>query len=188
MNKLMLSTSLLGAICLTSACQHHPSWEAGLQRAEALAEVEANPAVGVFEDAVDPLPEPQPLTRVWVFQVSGVGAVGDSELDHHLAVLLTDLGQWQYIEHIEVIGHTDDQGTEEYNQRLSVARADRVAERLIIAGIDEQIIAHKGQGELQPVADNATGPGRADNRRVEIRVTGLGPWPEDSELALLPEN
>jgi OOP family OmpA-OmpF porin len=142
--------------------------------------------------AADPLlPTPpvalaQPLTRVWVLSVAAVGATADPDLEQQILELREQLGQWHYIEWIEVIGHTDSLGSEDYNQQLSVQRADRVAEQLILAGFDERSIAHIGVGESQPAADNGTQQGRADNRRVEIRVTGLGPWSEDAEVALAP--
>lgn len=186
MNKCMITTVLCGSL-ITMACQHDPAWQASEQRSQALAEaaIEAaieQTAVAIDEDAVTPAPQ-LPLTRVWFIPVAAVGGLGDDGLDEHIVALLATLGQWRHIERIEVVGHTDSMGSEQYNQRLSVQRADHVAERLIIAGIDEQLIAHLGEGELLPRADNETEQGRADNRRVEIRVTGLGPWSQDARLA-----
>jgi hypothetical protein len=185
MNKFVLTTSLAGAL-LTAACQHTPVWEVSEQRSQALAETASEaPAMGTLDS--DAVVAPQlPLTRVWLIPVSAVGALGDDDLDQRIIELLAALEQWRHVERVEVIGHTDSRGSDSYNQRLSVQRADHVAERLILVGIDEQLIVHTGAGEVQPVADNETVQGRADNRRVEIRVTGLGPWPEDVELAFLP--
>jgi OOP family OmpA-OmpF porin len=71
---------------------------------------------------------------------------------------------------IDVIGHTDSDGTEEYNQALSERRARSVADYLISEGVDPSIIDVSGQGELNPVASNATREGRALNRRVDVHV------------------
>lgn len=71
---------------------------------------------------------------------------------------------------IELRGHTDNQGTLEYNQRLSEARAKAVTDFLISHGIDKRRLSWKGFGKTQPVADNDTAEGRRKNRRVEYRV------------------
>ena len=71
---------------------------------------------------------------------------------------------------IDVIGHTDSDGTEEYNQALSVRRAQSVKDYMVSEGIDPSIIDVSGQGELNPIASNATREGRAKNRRVDINV------------------
>ena len=71
---------------------------------------------------------------------------------------------------INVIGHTDSDGTEEYNMGLSLRRATAVRDYLVNQGIDSSIIDTSGEGESNPVASNATREGRAQNRRVEIYV------------------
>jgi OOP family OmpA-OmpF porin len=71
---------------------------------------------------------------------------------------------------IDVVGHTDSVGTEEYNQELSVRRANAVKEYMVSEGIDPGLVNVKGMGEADPVASNATAEGRAKNRRVEISV------------------
>lgn len=182
MNKSMLTIVLCGALIAT-ACQYDPAWQASEQRSQALAAVAIeDTAVATEPDAVTPAPQ-LPLTRVWFIPVAAVGSLASDDLGAHIVELVATLGYWRHIERVEVIGHTDSLGSEQYNQRLSVQRADHVAERLIVAGIDEQLIAHFGEGELLPRADNETEQGRADNRRVEIRVTGLGPWSQDAQLA-----
>ena len=70
---------------------------------------------------------------------------------------------------VEIAGHTDSQGAEEYNQGLSERRAQAVADYLIGHGANGSNITVKGYGEGQPVADNGTKEGRAANRRVELR-------------------
>lgn len=71
---------------------------------------------------------------------------------------------------INVVGHTDSIGTEEYNQALSLRRATAVKDYMVSEGIDPGIIDVSGMGESDPVADNSTKAGRAQNRRVEISV------------------
>lgn len=72
---------------------------------------------------------------------------------------------------IEIHGHTDSKGTEDYNQKLSERRAGSVADYLIIRQIDRSRITTKGFGELQPKYSNETEDGRAQNRRVEFAIT-----------------
>ncbi|MCK5480801.1 MAG: OmpA family protein [Gammaproteobacteria bacterium] len=71
---------------------------------------------------------------------------------------------------IDVVGHTDSDGTAEYNQALSIRRATSVKNFMVSEGLDAGIIDVSGKGESSPVADNRTREGRALNRRVEIRV------------------
>jgi OOP family OmpA-OmpF porin len=76
------------------------------------------------------------------------------------------------LEVIIAVGHTDSIGTDAYNQKLSVRRAESVKAYLISKGIEKNRIYTEGKGEKQPVASNKTKEGRAKNRRVEIEVVG----------------
>ncbi|MEL6949033.1 MAG: OmpA family protein [Pseudomonadota bacterium] len=71
---------------------------------------------------------------------------------------------------IEVAGHTDSDGSVEYNQALSERRAESVAAYLRGQQVMGQRIITLGQGELRPVASNATAAGKAANRRVELTL------------------
>ena len=71
---------------------------------------------------------------------------------------------------IEIAAHTDSDGADDFNQLLSQKRASSVKEYLISKGIDEMRMTAKGYGEKQPIADNSTAEGKAENRRTEIRV------------------
>ena len=72
---------------------------------------------------------------------------------------------------VDVIGHTDSIGSEEYNQGLSVRRASAVADYLAAEGdVPRTTINVIGRGESQPIATNDTEAGRQTNRRVEIRI------------------
>jgi len=78
------------------------------------------------------------------------------------------LADWQNA-NIEVAGHTDSKGSDEYNMKLSQDRAEAVRNYLISKGIAAERLTAKGYGETKPVADNATEEGRAQNRRVELQ-------------------
>ncbi|WP_166358780.1 OmpA family protein [Pseudomonas akapageensis] len=71
---------------------------------------------------------------------------------------------------IKVVGYTDSQGADAYNQRLSERRARSVADFLITQGISADKVTSEGLGESEPIADNATAEGRAQNRRVELHL------------------
>ena len=71
---------------------------------------------------------------------------------------------------IDIIGHTDSIGTEEYNQGLSERRATSVRDFLAQQGIGGQRMVAVGYGLTRPVADNSSREGRARNRRVEIVI------------------
>lgn len=78
-------------------------------------------------------------------------------------------------DHLEVTdllieGHTNDVGAEDYNYKLSDARAKAVMEWLVVAGIDRNRLAAKGYGETRPIVPNDTEEGRAVNRRVEFTI------------------
>jgi len=71
---------------------------------------------------------------------------------------------------VEVAGHTDSTGSEEYNQGLSERRANSVRDYLISKGVTATRLTARGYGETRPVASNDTKEGRAENRRVEMIV------------------
>ncbi|MGH8667818.1 MAG: OmpA family protein [Burkholderiales bacterium] len=71
---------------------------------------------------------------------------------------------------LTVVGHTDNTGSNEYNQQLSERRALSVAQYLEMRRVDGMRMATAGKGETQPVASNASDGGRQANRRVEIYV------------------
>jgi OOP family OmpA-OmpF porin len=73
-------------------------------------------------------------------------------------------------ERIEIGGHTDNVGTAKSNQVLSEARANTVRAYLLMKGIDPSRVTAKGYGLTQPIADNRSAEGRAQNRRTEVKV------------------
>ena len=72
---------------------------------------------------------------------------------------------------VRIEGHTDSQGSEAFNLRLSQGRADAVRKYLIRQGVDGSRMVAKGYGEAVPIADNRTRGGREQNRRVEFVIT-----------------
>jgi len=74
---------------------------------------------------------------------------------------------------IEVAGHTDSTGTNEYNQQLSERRAASVARYLRTRNVLGERIIEIGMGEERPIADNSTEAGRQQNRRVELTLVPL---------------
>ena len=90
----------------------------------------------------------------------------ESALDDVAAKVAASKGD----EMLEIVGHTDSTGPEDYNQGLSERRAQSAADYLAGKGVAASKMTIKGMGENSPVADNATAAGRAMNRRVEINT------------------
>lgn len=93
---------------------------------------------------------------------------GMAELDK----LASDLGMMSSVAGITIVGHTDSTGADSYNQQLSERRANSVRDYLGSKGVDPALMSTMGMGESQPIADNGTRDGRAQNRRVEITIKG----------------
>ena len=124
--------------------------------------------------AAAPAPAPAAATKVtyaadafFDFDKSNLKAEGKAKLDD-----LVGKVKGISLEVIIAVGHTDSIGTDAYNQKLSVRRAEAVKAYLVSKGIEKNRVYTEGKGEKQPVADNKTSQGRAKNRRVEIEVVG----------------
>ena len=74
---------------------------------------------------------------------------------------------------VDVYGHTDSTGSDQYNQALSERRASTVANYIVMRGASATRIRSQGFGETMPIADNETIEGRARNRRVEIKIVPI---------------
>ena len=142
--------------------------------APAPAPAAAAPAPAARPPAPAPAPQPPAATKVtyaadafFDFDKSVLKPEGKAKLDD-LVGKVKDIN----LEVIIAVGHTDSVGSDAYNQKLSVARAESVKAYLVSKGIEKNRVYTEGKGEKQPVADNKTAEGRAKNRRVEIEVVG----------------
>jgi OOP family OmpA-OmpF porin len=121
--------------------------------------------------AVEPAPSSEKVTfaadTFFDFDNSVLKSEGRAKLDD-LVSKMQDIN----LEVIVAVGHTDSIGSDAYNQRLSVRRAEAVKSYLVGKGVEQNRVYTEGKGEKQPVADNKTAEGRAKNRRVEIEVVG----------------
>lgn len=91
------------------------------------------------------------------------------EVLNSVAIVLKEYNQTL----IDVTGHTDSTGSDQYNLELSQKRASSVANYLMAQGLDARRFYIVGAGESQPIATNDTPEGREQNRRVEIRLSPL---------------
>jgi OOP family OmpA-OmpF porin len=122
-----------------------------------------------------PPPKPIPVSEkvtfaaeaLFDFDKSVVKPQGQTALDDLLSKL-----QGMDTEVMITVGHTDSVGSDAYNQKLSVRRAEAVKAYLVSKGIDASRVFAEGKGEAQSVADNKTAEGRAKNRRVTVEVVG----------------
>ena len=127
-----------------------------------------------------PAPKPEPVAKAVVsaltlsgsalfgFDSNRLSGDGQAALDQ----LVTKLKAMDSVENVHIVGHTDSQGPAAYNHTLSERRAATVKAYLVSRGINSTAITTEGAGENAPVAANATAEGRAQNRRVEIRIKG----------------
>lgn len=91
------------------------------------------------------------------------GSYGDLESLTNLLLIREELK-------ISLEGHTDSDGTEEYNMKLSKSRVEAVKDFLVANGVDASRIKTSYYGESKPIADNSTEEGKAKNRRVEMKI------------------
>jgi len=144
------------------------------KRAEAPAPAPA--PVAVTEPEPTPPPAPPPVTETVVLK--GVNFCFDCDTLSSEAKAILDGDAMAIVKHhpnatFEVAGHTDAIGSETYNQSLSQRRASNVRAYLVQQGVEPSRMTAVGYGESQPVADNSTEAGRAENRRVELRITEM---------------
>jgi OOP family OmpA-OmpF porin len=171
-------------------CWRNSNWTPATAAAGCDGAIVPKPAAPVPAPAAKPAPAPAPApvakpaprpappavaaTKVtyaadafFDFDKSALKAEGRAKLDD-LVGKVKDIS----LEVIIAVGHTDSVGSDSYNQKLSVKRAEAVKAYLVTKGIEKNRVYTEGKGEKQPVADNKTSEGRAKNRRVEIEVVG----------------
>jgi outer membrane protein OmpA-like peptidoglycan-associated protein len=119
-------------------------------------------------------PDAKPLTTTWfgfdqlVFETGSAKLKPESQAQlNNIAAILTNCPSV----HLEIAGYTDNIGSAEPNLRLSRNRAGSVMAQLVSKGVSPDCLTARGYGEEYPVADNSAEEGRAQNRRVAVRVT-----------------
>jgi len=148
-----------------------------------VAEVAPPPPPAPAPAPVAPAPAPAPAAVIAPVPSSEkVTYAADAFFDFDKAILkpeaktkLDDLVSKTKEINLEVIiavGHTDGVGTDAYNDKLSVRRAESIKTYLTSKGVEANRVYTEGKGKKQPVADNKTAEGRQKNRRVEIEVVG----------------
>ncbi len=148
--------------------------DAPLVVAVAPAPPEPAPVVAPVE-APKPVAPPAPTSEKVTFAADAFFDFDKAILKPEAKVKLDDMASKLKDINLEVViavGHTDSVGSDEYNQKLSIRRAEAVKAYLVSAGIETSRVYTEGKGEKQPIADNKTAAGRAQNRRVEIEVVG----------------
>ncbi|CAI8895394.1 OmpA-OmpF porin, OOP family [Pseudomonas sp. IT-347P] len=129
------------------------------------------PQYPVTEKVPEPAPQAEVITLsdagsvLFDFDKSDLTPAAKAQLD----TLMDKLRNADVVS-IKVIGHTDSKGSDAYNQALSERRASSVAAYLLSQGLAPDKLTSEGRGESEPVADNATDEGRAQNRRVELHI------------------
>ncbi|MCU8269081.1 OmpA family protein [Vibrio vulnificus] len=129
----------------------------------------------LVEKPVEVIVEKQTITKNVVLsgrQAETLFAINSSKLSNTSSLdgVLADLLHYPLTQ-INIIGHTDNTGSQKYNQWISERRAQSVANYFIENGVNPERVTTSGRGEDMPIADNSTESGRAMNRRVEMRIS-----------------
>ena len=165
-------------------CVQTPAWSKDNATKECHPELFPEPKAA--EPAPAPVRAPAPVVapvvvaptpHTMVFEAAALFAVnkanltpaGEQKIKEYREQARAELSEAKTI---KIIGHTDSSGKADYNQKLSVKRAEAVRDYLISLGADASKMEVAGMGADKPIADNKTAAGRANNRRVEVEVTG----------------
>ena len=152
-----------------------PAAAPGARPASPASPASPAPAARPAAPAARPAAPAAPVSEKVTFAADAFFDVDKAVLKPEAKAKLDDLvGKTKGInlEVIIAVGHTDSDGSDAYNQKLSVKRSDSVKAYLVSKGVEKNRVYTEGKGEKQPVADNKTKEGKAKNRRVEIEVVG----------------
>jgi len=132
---------------------------------------------GAKDNGLDEEPEkedvPEDIQKVMVELSNTLFAFNKFDLNDKAKGYLNEVAEWIKQNEdlrLELAGHTDNIGTEEYNQKLSESRAKEVYKYLVKQGVKKENLTYKGYGKTQPIATNDTEEGRQQNRRVELKI------------------
>ena len=163
----------------TGLCWKQTFWTPAMAIEECDPDLLQRPTITPPPPPVKPAPAPAPKPKPVAEKVT---LAADVLFDFDKAVLknegkakLDDLAnriKGINLEVVIAIGHTDSIGSDAYNQKLSVRRAESVKSYLVSKGVEPNRIYTEGKGEKQPVASTKSKDGRQKNRRVEIEVIG----------------
>jgi OOP family OmpA-OmpF porin len=147
-------------------------------------EVKAEPAAAAVSSAAAvaaPAAEAKPQFATFSLSSAAAFELSGSELSPEGKAEIKDFAgklEGHDVDKITVEGYTDSTGDAAFNQQLSVKRANAVKDEMVRNGIDASLITVIGHGENDPIADNSTRQGRAQNRRVTVSVEGNKPVEE----------
>jgi outer membrane protein OmpA-like peptidoglycan-associated protein len=82
---------------------------------------------------------------------------------------------------VMIVGHTDSDGSDSYNQQLSERRGRSAEDYLASVGVASSRLVSRGRGEAEPIASNGTEVGRRQNRRVEVPIYANGAWRDEAK-------
>ncbi|MCG3728914.1 OmpA family protein [Vibrio cincinnatiensis] len=138
--------------------------------------VETAPVIENSSESGEEIIDSESLLQTWTFSAKTIEGGFDFDaikLSNNLIQSLTEVASVLNIHpqaRAVIVGHTDSTGAEAYNQTLSERRAQAVVNQLIDLGVNPEKIESWGEGESNPIADNVTIEGRAQNRRVEVTI------------------
>lgn len=117
------------------------------------------------------------LGKDLTFVAGSAELTNDPDNDAIFATIADYVARHPDVDTLRIEVHSDSVGLDEFNLRMSQARADKVAGVLMDRGVASERLHPVGFGETRPIASNATAEGRAKNRRIELRVEELGGAP-----------